>query len=81
MNAQRKAVPRNRPTITCHDGAAAESLAMAIAQAGAILALHGALTTDYLNEELGDVIGERVAVEDWRRVAAAIEAIIDAKPQ
>ena len=32
-------------------------------------------------EQLGDVLGDRVAVEDWRRVAAAVDAINDATPQ
>ncbi len=50
-------------------------------KAGEILAKHGALTSDYIIEQLGDVLGDRVAVEDWRRVAAAVDAITDAKPQ
>ncbi len=50
-------------------------------QAGAILAEHGALTSDYIIEQLGDVLGDHVAVEDWRRIAAAVDAISDATPQ
>ena len=50
-------------------------------KAGEILAEHGALTSDYIIEQLGDVLGDRVAVEDWRRVAAAVDAINDATPQ
>jgi hypothetical protein len=50
-------------------------------KAGEILAEHGALTSDYIIEHLGDVLGDRVAVEDWRRVAAAVDAINDATPQ
>ena len=50
-------------------------------KAGAIVAEHGALTADYIIEQLGDVLDDRVAVEDWRRVAAAVDAITDAKPQ
>lgn len=50
-------------------------------KAGEILAEHAALTSDYIIEQLGDVLGDRVAVEDWRRVAAAVDAITEAKPQ
>jgi len=50
-------------------------------KAGEILAEHGALTSDYIIKQLGDVLGDRVAVEEWRRVAAAVDAITDAKPQ
>jgi hypothetical protein len=50
-------------------------------KAGEILAEHGALTSDYIIEQLGDVLGDRVAVEDWRRIAAAVDAISDATPQ
>ena len=50
-------------------------------KAGAILAEHGALTADYSIDQLCDVLSDRVAVEDWRRVAAAVDAINDARPQ
>jgi len=50
-------------------------------KAGEIFAAHGALTPEYIIEQLGDVLGDRMAVEDWRRVAAAVDAIADAKPQ
>ena len=50
-------------------------------EAGAILAEHGALTSDYIIEQLGDVLGDHVAVEDWRRIAAAVDAISDTTPQ
>jgi len=50
-------------------------------KAGAILAEHGTLTSDYIIEQLGDVLGNRVAVEDWRRVAAAVDEITRARPQ
>jgi len=50
-------------------------------KAGTILAEHGALTSDYIIEQLGDVLGDHVAVEDWRRIAAAVDAISDATPQ
>ena len=50
-------------------------------KAGRILAEHGALTADYIITQLGDVLGDRVAVEDWRRIAAAVDEIADAAPQ
>ncbi|KQN11988.1 hypothetical protein QP178_14480 [Sphingomonas aurantiaca] len=50
-------------------------------QAGAILAAHGKLTAEYIIDQLSDALGDRIAVEDWRRVAAAVDAITDAKPQ
>lgn len=50
-------------------------------KAGEILAEHGALTSGYIIEQLGDVLGDRVAVEDWRRVAAACDEITAARPQ
>ncbi|PTQ64870.1 hypothetical protein C8J45_102226 [Sphingomonas sp. PP-CE-3G-477] len=50
-------------------------------KAGEILAEHGALTSDYIIQQLGDVLGDRVAVEDWRRVAAAVDVISEARPQ
>ena len=48
-----------------------------IVKAGEILARHGALTSDYIIKQLGD----RVAVEDWRRIAAAGDVISEARPQ
>jgi hypothetical protein len=50
-------------------------------QAGAILAAHGELTTDYIIDQMSDALGDRIAVEDWRRVAAAVDAISNAAPQ
>lgn len=47
-------------------------------KAGEILAEHGALTEEYIIEQLGDVLDDQVAVEDWRRVAAAVDQINDA---
>ena len=44
-------------------------------QAGAILAQHGERTTDYIIDQVSDALGNPVAVEDWRRVAAAVDAI------
>ena len=47
-------------------------------QAGAILAAYGELTVDYIIDQSVDALGDRVAVEDWRRVAAAVDAITGA---
>ena len=47
-------------------------------KAGAIVAEHGEMTADYIIDQLGDVLDNDVAVEDWRRVAAAVDAITDA---
>lgn len=44
-------------------------------KAGAILAEHGKLTVDYIIDQVTDALGDRVAVEDWRRIAAAADAI------
>jgi hypothetical protein len=49
-------------------------------QAGAIVAAHGELTVDYIIDQLSDALGDRIAVEDLRRVAAAVDAITDAQP-
>lgn len=49
-------------------------------KAGEILAEHGALTADYIITQPGDVLGDSVAVKNWRRVAAAVLAIADALP-
>lgn len=35
-------------------------------QAGAILAQHGELATDYIIDQVSDALGDRIAVEDWR---------------
>jgi hypothetical protein len=50
-------------------------------KAGAIVAEHGTMTADYIISQLGDVLGDEVAVKDWRRVAAAVDAISDTRPQ
>jgi hypothetical protein len=49
--------------------------------AGEIMATHGAMTPDYIIDRLSDVLDDKVAVEDWRRVAAAVDAINGAPPQ
>lgn len=43
--------------------------------AGNILAEHGAMTADYIIDKLSDVLDDDIAVEDWRRVAAAVDEI------
>ncbi len=50
-------------------------------QAGAIFAEHGAGASDYIISQLCDVLGDMEAVQDWRRVANAVDAIEDAVPQ
>jgi hypothetical protein len=50
-------------------------------KAGAILAEHGDGTADYIICQLGDVLDSQAAIEHWRRVAAAVDAIADAKPR
>lgn len=50
-------------------------------KAGAIGAEHGTLTTDYIISQLGNLIDDNVAVEDWRRVATAVDAITNAVRQ
>jgi hypothetical protein len=50
-------------------------------KAGAILAEHGEMTPDYIRDQLSDVLNSDVAVEDWLRIAGAVDAITGAKPQ
>jgi hypothetical protein len=50
-------------------------------KAGEIVAEHGTMTTEYIIDQVSDALGDRVAVEDWRRIAKAVDAITDAKPQ
>ena len=42
---------------------------------GEILTEHRALTAGYIIDQLGDVFGDRVTVEVWRRGAAAVDRI------
>lgn len=44
-------------------------------QAGAILAKYDECSMQYIVDQLCEAIGDRVAVNDWRRVAAAVDAI------
>jgi hypothetical protein len=53
----------------------------AMVKAGEIIAEHDALTADYIIDQLGNVLDDRLAVEDWRRVAAAVDKILDARLQ
>jgi predicted NACHT family NTPase len=50
-------------------------------KAGEIVAEHGDLTADYIIGQLGNVLGNCIAVEDWRRIAAAVDIISEATPQ
>jgi len=50
-------------------------------KAGAIVGEHGTLTAEYIISQLGDVIDDSMAVEDWRRIASAVDAIVDARLQ
>lgn len=43
-----------------------------------IVAAHGTMTADYIIDQLSDVLDNDVAVEDWPRVAAAVDAITGA---
>jgi hypothetical protein len=49
--------------------------------AGVILSQFGDRTSDYIIDQLGDVLADAVAVENWRRVAAAVDAITGASLQ
>jgi hypothetical protein len=48
--------------------------------AGTILAEHGDRSTLYLVEQLTKVRGDSVAVQNWRRIAAAVDFIAGAEP-
>lgn len=50
-------------------------------RAGAILERHGDMTADHIIDELSDVLDDDIAVEDWRRIAAAVDAITGARKQ
>ena len=50
-------------------------------QAGAILASYGAMATDYIIDQMIDALGDRIAVENWRRLSAAVDAITNAAIQ
>jgi hypothetical protein len=43
--------------------------------AGEIMAAHGEMTANYIIDRLSDVLDNQVAVEDWRRIAAAVDHI------
>ncbi len=44
-------------------------------KAGAIFAKYGALTADYIIDQLKGVSDDDIAAEDWRRIAAAVDKI------
>jgi hypothetical protein len=50
-------------------------------KAGAIHDKWGSMTADYIISHLADSLDNQTAVEDWRRVAAAVDAMEAAKPQ
>ena len=50
-------------------------------QASVILARYGDKTSDYIIDELSDVLRDPIAVENWRRVAAAVDMITSATVQ
>ena len=47
-------------------------------RAVAILAEYGETTADYIVERLSTVLDDDVAVQEWRRVAAALDQINEA---
>jgi hypothetical protein len=49
--------------------------------AGVILSELGERSSDYIIYQLSDVLADTVAVKNWRRVAAAVDAITVARPQ
>jgi hypothetical protein len=46
--------------------------------AGEIMETHGEMAADYIIERLNDVLEDTIAIEDWRRIAAAVDAITEA---
>jgi hypothetical protein len=48
---------------------------------GAPVAVHGTMTADYIFDQLSDRLDSNVAVEPWRRVAAAVDKITGAELQ
>ena len=48
-------------------------------QACAIIAAHGELSSDYIIDQLSDALGSGIVIEDWRRVAAAVDMITAAE--
>ncbi len=49
--------------------------------AGEIMAEYGDQTADYIIDRVSDALGGRVAVNDWRRIACAVDAINGAPRQ
>ena len=50
-------------------------------RAGAIVAEYGTGAAAYIITQLCDVLDDMGTVQDWRRVANAVDAIRDAPPQ
>lgn len=48
-------------------------------KAGSIFVEHSAFTDDFI-AELGDMLGDRVAVKDWRRITGAVGIVTEVKP-
>jgi hypothetical protein len=46
-----------------------------------IVAAHGTMTADFIIGLVGGALGNCITIEDWRRIAAAVDAITEAKPQ
>lgn len=49
--------------------------------AGSIFDEHGVMTADYIIDQISDALDDRIAAQDWRRVAAADDFIRAASPQ
>lgn len=49
--------------------------------AGDIMAEYGDQTTDYIIDRVTDALGDRVAVDDWRRIASAVDVIAAGGPR
>jgi hypothetical protein len=42
------------------------------------MATHGGMAGDYITDRLSDVLGDLIKIEDWLRIAAAVDAINEA---
>jgi hypothetical protein len=50
-------------------------------RAGTILAEYGDRSADYIIDQAAESLGDWAALEDWRRIAAAVDYIAGAEPQ
>ena len=50
-------------------------------RACSILVEHGEMTADYIIDQLSDALGDTVAVEDWRRIAVAVDRLTAPPPR